>query len=240
MQRPVRAGIERVHRPARRRRWQCGDDGRDHGGTVVVVGGDRRRSRSRRHGLPRPPGGDDDDVDVADRDADRSVRRGRGGVRRRRLRDQVLHPGECGLCFADDFFRCGRTDGWTDGQRRIFSTALMMLCDDVFSLPPTISHDTTCAVVFTTPFPPPLLPSPQASEGPCPCPEGMTRCPAYDWGTYATGGFCQRACCDDGPDGTEVACPASDGSTWQIPLITYCAPVSEVFFSSFAPSCVCD
>lgn len=66
-----------------------------------------------------------------------------------------------------------------------------------------------------------------ASEGPCPCPEGMTRCPTHDWGTYATGGFCQRACCDDGPDGTEVACPASDGSTWQIPLITSCAPIAQ-------------
>ncbi|KAL3811181.1 hypothetical protein ACHAXA_002745 [Cyclostephanos tholiformis] len=65
-----------------------------------------------------------------------------------------------------------------------------------------------------------------ASEGPCPCPENMIRCPTYDWGTYTTGGYCQQICCDDGPNATEVACPSSSGSVWQIPYITYCEPVS--------------
>ncbi|KAL3800998.1 hypothetical protein ACHAW5_002378 [Stephanodiscus triporus] len=64
-----------------------------------------------------------------------------------------------------------------------------------------------------------------ASDGPCPCPDGMTRCPTYDMGTWTAGGYCQPVCCDDGPDGTEVACPDDlFGNFWNV---TYCEPIAK-------------
>lgn len=63
-------------------------------------------------------------------------------------------------------------------------------------------------------------------EGPCPCPEGFTRCPEYTDGSATFGGYCQPVCCDEGPNGTEVGCGNKYGGAlyWNT---TFCEPVDK-------------